>query len=100
MKMKLLMQWDIRSGRDSQYLEFIVREFVPSVARLGLEIVDAWYTLYGEKPQILVAGVASNEQVLRQIMESPEWVKLLEDLSRHVSNFEQKVIPDRGRFQL
>jgi hypothetical protein len=100
MKMKLLMQWDIRSGRDSQYLEFIVREFVPSVARLGLEIVDAWYTLYGEKPQILVAGVASNEQVLRQIMESPEWVKLLENLSRHVSNFQQKVIPDRGRFQL
>jgi len=100
MKMKLLMQWDIRSGRDTQYLEFIVREFVPSVARLGLEIVDAWYTLYGEKPQILVAGVASNEQVLRQIMEGPEWVKLLENLSRHVSNFQQKVIPDRGRFQL
>ena len=100
MKMKLLMQWDIRSGRDTQYLEFIVREFVPSVARLGLEIVDAWYTLYGEKPQILVAGVASNEQVLRQIMESSEWVKLLENLSRHVSNFQQKVIPDRGRFQL
>ena len=100
MKMKLLMQWDVRSGRDTQYLEFIVREFVPSVARLGLEIVDAWYTLYGEKPQILVAGVASNEQVLRQIMESPEWVKLLENLSGHVSNFKQKVIPDRGRFQL
>jgi hypothetical protein len=100
MKMKLLMQWDIRSGRDSQYLEFIVREFVPSVARMGLQIVDAWYTLYGDAPQILVAGVAPDEQALRNILISQEWEKLLESLSKHVSNFEKKIIPDRGRFQI
>lgn len=100
MKMKLLMQWDIRSGRDSQYLEFIVREFIPSVAQMGLRVVDAWYTLYGDKPQILVAGVASNEQTLRGIMSSPEWNKLLDDLSKHVSDLQIKMLPDRGRFQL
>jgi hypothetical protein len=100
MKMKLLMQWDIRSGRDSQYLEFIVREFVPSVARMGLQIVDAWYTLYGDVPQILVAGVAPNEQTLRQILASQEWETLVGDLSNHVRNFEKKIIPDRGRFQM
>lgn len=100
MKMKLLMQWDIRAGRDSQYLEFIVREFVPSVARLGLQIEDAWYTLYGDQPQILVAGVAPDERALREIMTSSEWEKLLDSLSAHVSNFQKKIVPDRGRFQM
>jgi hypothetical protein len=100
MKMKLLMQWDIRSGRDSQYLEFIVGEFVPSVARMGLQIVDAWYTLYGDVPQILVAGVAPNEQTLYQILNSQEWDALLKDLSKNVSNFQKKIVPHRSRFQL
>lgn len=100
MKMKLLMQWDISPGHDSQYLEFIVREFVPSVGRLGLQIVDAWYTLYGDQPQILVAGVAPDEQKLRQILISREWAKLLDNLSQYVSNFQTKIVPDRGRFQI
>jgi hypothetical protein len=100
MKMKLLMQWDINPGHDSQYLEFIVREFVPSVGRLGLQIVDAWYTLYGDQPQILVAGVAPDEQKLRQILVSPEWAKLMDSLSKYVNNFQTKIVPDRGRFQI
>ncbi len=100
MKMKLLMQWDIRAGRDSQYLEFIVGEFVPSVARLGLQIVDAWYTLYGDVPQILVAGVAPNERTLHHIMSSQEWEALLDNLSNYVNNFQIKILHDRGRFQL
>jgi len=100
MKTKLLMQWDIRPGRDSQYLEFIVRDFVPAVARMGLQITDAWYTLHGDVPQILVAGVAPDETVLRKILVSQEWEALLKSLSEHVSNFEKKIVPDRGRFQI
>ena len=100
MKIKLLMQWDIRAGRDSQYLEFIVGEFVPAVARMGLQIVDAWYTLYGDVPQILVAGVAPNEQALHKILISEDWEKLLDNLAKYVNNFQQKIVADRDRFQL
>jgi hypothetical protein len=100
MKMKLLMQWDIRAGRDSQYLEFIVRDFVPAVARMGLQIVDAWYTLHGDVPQILVAGVAPDEAALRKILVSEEWQELLKKLSEHVTNFQKKIVPDRERFQI
>lgn len=100
MKMKLLLQWDIRAGRDSQYLEFVVQEFVPSVAQMGLQIVGAWHTLYGDEPQILVAGVAPSEQALHRILLSPEWEKLLDSLSKHVKNFQKKIVPDRERFQL
>jgi hypothetical protein len=100
MKMKLIMQWDIKAGRDSQYLEFIVREFVPAVTQLGLQIDNAWYTLYGNEPQIMVSGIAPNVQALHQIMASPEWEKLLGSLYEHVANFRQKIVPDRGRFQM
>jgi translation initiation factor 2 alpha subunit (eIF-2alpha) len=100
MKMKLLMQWDIRPGHDSQYLEFIVREFVPSVEQMGLQIVGVWYTLYGDESQILVAVVAQNEQVLHQILASQKWEGLLNRLSQHVTNVQTKIVPDRDRFQI
>ena len=100
MRMKLLMQWNIRSGRDSQYLEFIVGEFLPAVARLGLQIENAWYTLYGDAPQILVASIAPSEQALHQVLNSQEWHALLEDLSHYVNDFQTKIVPDRARFQM
>ena len=98
--MKLLLQWDIRSGFDGQYPEFIVREFAPAITRMGLQIVDVWYTLYGNAPQILVAGVAPSEQRLRQILASEEWEDLVDRLLTFVHNFQMKIVPDRGRFQL
>jgi hypothetical protein len=100
MKMKLLMQWDIRPGRESQYFEFVVRELAPEVTRLGVQIVDAWYTLYGNAPKILVAGVTEDEQLLRKILASQEWDELLGRLLEYVQGFQKKVIPDRGGFQL
>jgi hypothetical protein len=100
MKMKLLMQWDVRPEREDQYFEFIVREFAPAVARMGMQIVDLWYTLYGEKPKILLAGVVKDQQTLRRITASQEWDELLGRLFEYVQNFQKKVVPDRGSFQL
>ncbi len=53
MSVKLLMTWDIQAGREQDYFEFVVREFLPGIQRMGLEPSDAWFTMYGECPQIL-----------------------------------------------
>ena len=100
MKIKLLMQWDIRPGREGQYFEFIVREFGPAVKQMGMQIVDVWYTLYGNAPQMMVAGVTQDKRALLQIMASQEWEDLLSKLLKYVHNFQTKVAPNRGNFQL
>ncbi len=46
MSVKLLMHWDIRPGRDQEYFEFVVREWVPGIQKLGLQPTGAWYTVY------------------------------------------------------
>jgi len=100
MKVKLLMQWDIRPGHEGDYFEFIVREFAPAVTQMGLQVVDAWYTLYGNTPQILIASVAPDKQTLKGVIASQEWGMLLKRLSTYVHNLQKKVIPDHGSFQL
>ena len=55
---KLLMSWNIKAGVEQEYFEFVVREFVPGITKLGIQPTEAWYTVYGNRPQILTGGVA------------------------------------------
>ena len=57
MAVKLIMTWDITPDREQEYFEFVIREFIPGVQRLGFELSDAWATVYGSQPQILVGAV-------------------------------------------
>jgi hypothetical protein len=97
---KLLMTWDILPGREQEYFEFVVRDFIPGVQRLGLEPSDAWFTMYGDKPQILTGMQVSSISSLERILNSSEWEKLTQQLLDYVENFDYKVVQARSGFQL
>jgi hypothetical protein len=97
---KLLMSWDIKPGQEAAYFEFIVKEWAPGVMKLGFQPTEAWYTVFGEGPQILTGGIAEDLDTMRELLESEEWRNLQEQLFAFVTNFQQKVVPATGRFQL
>jgi len=97
---KLLMTWDIKPGRESEYFEFIVREFAPRLMKLGIQPTEAWYTVYGSGPQILTGVVSEDLPTMRQILAGDEWAELLNELMHFVTNFRQKIVNATGRFQL
>jgi hypothetical protein len=97
---KLLMSWDIRPGQESEYFEFIVREFAPGIMRLGIQPTEAWYTVYGDGPQILTGGVAEDLQTVQQILAGDEWKELQDKLMGYVTDYRQKIVAATGRFQL
>ncbi|MCS6909253.1 MAG: NIPSNAP family protein [Anaerolineales bacterium] len=100
MTVKILMSWDIKPGREQEYFEFIVREWVPGLQRLGIDPTDAWLTQYGSAPQILTGGTARNLKVMRQIMNTEEWHALKEQLLGYVDNYEERVVKAKGTFQM
>lgn len=97
---KLLMTCDIRPGRESEYFEFAVQEFVPRLTRLGAQPTEAWYTVYGAAPQLLTGAVAQDRATLERIVESDEWKALVEKLLTYVTNFNYKLVSHTGHFQL
>ena len=97
---KLLMKWDIRAGQEQPYFEFVMQEFAPGLMRLGLQPTEAWYTVYGEGPQILTGAVAADLDTMRTILASDDWRKLRDRLLQYVSNFSHKVVEASGQFQL
>jgi len=96
---KLIMTWDITPEHEQEYFEFVIREFIPGVQRLGWELTDAWATVYGEQPQILVGATLPNLNRARQMLASPEWATLYNKLMDYVQNYSQKIVPARGVFQ-
>jgi hypothetical protein len=100
MAVKLLLTWDILPGREQDYFEFVVRDFIPGMQHLGMEPGDAWFTMYGSQPQILVAAQMNSMNALQTVLDSSDWDSLTHRLLDYVENFNFKVVQARGGFQM
>jgi hypothetical protein len=96
---KLIMTWDILPEHEQEYFEFVIRDFIPGVQRLGWELTDAWATVYGNQPQILVGATLPSLNRARQLLASPEWETLHTRLMDFVQNYTEKIVPARSVFQ-
>jgi hypothetical protein len=94
------MTWDIQPGREQEYFEFVVRDFIPGLQRIGMEPSDAWFTMYGEQPQIMAAAQMPSINALQQVLDSPEWENLTQRLLDYVDNFQYKIVQARSGFQM
>jgi len=77
---KLLMQWDIKVGREQDFSEFVVREFAPRLMKLGIEPTEILYTMYGEGPQMYTSVVVESREDLADILKSDGWKNLQKKL--------------------
>ena len=94
------MTWDIKPGSETEYFEFIVKEFAPGMMKLGMQPTEAWYTLYGNGPQILTGSITEDLDSMHSILESNDWQQLQTKLFDYVSNFNSKIVRATSRFQL
>lgn len=97
---KLIMSWNIRPGREDEYFEFVVRELGPGLIKLGVRLTDAWYTQYGNGPQILQGGIMEKLENLQHALASDEWREIKTKLLTYVTDYNQKIIRASGGFQL
>jgi len=97
---KLLMRWNIRSGKESDYFEYVLKEFAPGIGRLGVRLTESWYTVYGEGPQILTGAETDDDAEMEEALKGEAWTKLVDKLQEYVTDFGYKVVPITGRFQL
>lgn len=99
---KLIMNWDIQPEKDQEYFEFVVREWVPGITRLGIETTGAWLTVYSrdeDMPRIMAEGVTETLEEAQRILKSQQWLSLHDRLMEYVENYSQKVVRVNGEFQ-
>jgi len=96
---KAIITWDIKPGHEQNYFAYVVREYLPGINQLGLEVTDAWITVYGNQPQVLLGAVVPSLEQARQILHSNTWEQLNHDLSSYVEDMQVKFAPHKGGFQ-
>ncbi|MCS7060553.1 MAG: hypothetical protein RMN25_05240 [Anaerolineae bacterium] len=92
---KLVMSWNIKSEEEPAYFEFVVQEFAPKIMKLGMRPTEAWYTVYGEGPQIITVGETEDRETLDRILASEDWAELMEKLNRFVTDYKQRIVLPR-----
>jgi hypothetical protein len=97
---KLLMNWDIQAGREAEYFQFIIQDFVPGLLKLGLQLTEVWFTAFGDCPQIQAGGLAPDVATIQNIVGGTDWQELRGKLEEYVTDYRQKVILAEGGFQL
>ncbi|MCD6577652.1 MAG: hypothetical protein J7K66_06535 [Anaerolineaceae bacterium] len=99
MPIKLIMTWDINPEHEQEYFEFVVRDFLPEIQKLGFKLSDAWVTVYGDQPQVLVGAILPSLQKITKIINSEKWKLLVDKLLKFVTNYQQKIVLASGGFQ-
>lgn len=96
---KVLLSYDMREGHEEDCQRYVVQTLGPGLAQMGLRITDAWYTLWGDVPQILGGGLLEEEEDAVRILRSQEWEELIAGLEPFVENFKVRVVDADGRLQ-
>ena len=95
------MKWNVKTGREQPYFEFVMRDFAPGLMQLGIEPAEVWYTIYGGGPQMLTIGESANLEKLQAILQSENWKRLQAKLQVYVTNYSQRIVePNNRTFQL
>jgi hypothetical protein len=97
---KLIMFWNIREGKEPDYLEFLTQEFAKAIIAMGIQPTDAWYAVWGKGPQVLAGGTTEDLDSMEQALASKEWHAFREKLEQLVTGFEYKVVEQEGGFQI
>ena len=97
---KIIMYWNIREKKESEYLEFLTQEFAKSILAMGIQPTDAWYVVWGQGPQVLAGGTTEDLASMERALDSPEWAAFRARLSQLVTDFEYKIVEETGGFQL
>ena len=103
MSLTLIMTWDIKENREKDYMEFVLREWIPATNRLGLKTVSAWFTQYRKDetvPMIRAEALVDDVASVRKILASSEWQYIHEQLLDYVENYKHKVVETTGEFKL
>lgn len=98
-KFNVIFTYDVAPDQEEAYYRFALGEFVPGMQGLGLYLVRAWHTVYGEYPTRQSEFVAEDLETIHDALDSEAFSKLEGRLLDYVVNYERKITKFNQGFQ-
>ena len=90
--LKVVISYDMQEGREQDCQEYLVNQLAPGLAKLGFQMSDVWYTVWGQSPQITSGGDIEDLAEARGIFLSSDWESLADGMEELTSNFQVRLI--------
>ncbi|EMS78882.1 MULTISPECIES: hypothetical protein [Desulfotignum] len=103
MAVKLMHYWTINPSSKEAYADFIIKQFIPGVNRLGMHTVAGWSVLVGSYSEIIMETVSSDLNMLETALKTRDYRLLKSDLLNLVTDYKTKVmmpIAKRGSYSM
>ena len=91
-KLRLILTWNIRPGREQEYSMFVNDRLAPGLVEIGLPPHDVYYATYGRVPQIMVVLEVPDQSVLQQALASSQWQTLKNELLEYIEDYQERVV--------
>lgn len=89
---KVIITYDVQQGQEQASQMFLSNSLAPGLAQLGLRLQDVWFTIWGQSPQILSAGVVESLEDAQRIVNSDEWDELFSEMEQLTQNLSVRVV--------
>jgi hypothetical protein len=100
MTVKFIQYYDVLSGKDEEYRNFISKSYIPDINETGfLEIVGSWYLAAGEGPYHIMEGVADSVKSVHQLLLLDDFKKLNHLLHFLITNYKTKIMVPMGTIE-
>lgn len=85
--LKVTISYDMLAGREQECQEFLINKFAPTMSRMGFNISEVWFTVWGNSPQVLSGGYIDEMEEAKKIFLSKEWKKMASVMEGLCQNF-------------
>ena len=98
MAVKFNEYWNIVPAKMDEYIEFMQQSRIPTLNRLGINVLAMWTVLIGSSPQIISVGVSEDLECCEEALRNPEYYETNNQLLHFVTDYRSKILISSSRF--
>jgi hypothetical protein len=98
---KFNQYFNIIPGREKEYAEFVLKDHLPTIEKLGIKMTGGWRVVVGSGPYIVAEGTAASIVEIAKAIETPEFSRITKILtSNYVTDYSSRILAPTGRIEL
>ena len=97
MPVKFNQYWVVIPDRTKDYEKFIIKDFIPGLNGMGIQIVAGWTVIIGAYTEILLEGVSNDLDLLEQALKQSKYKELSDNLLSYVKGYKTKILVPSSR---
>lgn len=98
---KFNQYFNIIPGKEKEYAEFVLKDHLLTMEKLGIKMTGGWQVVVGSGPYIVAEGTANNLIGIAKAIDSDEFRRITKILaSNYVTDYSSRILAPTGRIEL